>query len=79
VISNPPANDVPARAPADWNSPKPDSLAKPTWYPAALAFGVTLTTWGLIVSAIVLAMGLAVVILSLSGWIRDIRHERARD
>jgi hypothetical protein len=62
--------------PPDWNTPKPDALAKPTWWPAALAFGVTLTAWGLIAAAIVLAVGLVVVIMSLAGWIRDICHER---
>ena len=76
MTSKPAADETSAGAPSDWSSPKPETLAEPTWYPAALAFGVTLTAWGLIASAIVLAMGLVVVVLSLSGWIGDIRHER---
>jgi hypothetical protein len=75
-MSNLDANKKPAGAPSDWNAPKPDILTKPTWWPAALAFGGTLTAWGLITSAIVLVIGLAVVIVSLAGWIGDICHER---
>jgi len=72
----PPANEPAVPAPADWNPPKPEILAKPTWSPAALAFGITLTAWGLITSAIVLAIGLVIVIGSLAAWIGDICHER---
>jgi hypothetical protein len=75
-MSNLDTNETPACAPSAWNAPKPDVLAKPTWWPAALAFGITLIAWGLITSAIVLAMGLVVVIVSLAGWIGDICHER---
>ena len=75
-MSNPHADKIQSSAPADWNSPKPDTLTKPTWWPAALAFGITLTAWGLIASPVILAMGLVVVIVSLAGWIGDICHER---
>jgi hypothetical protein len=75
-MSNPASNERPVRAPLDWNTPKPENLAKPTWWPAALAFGATLTAWGLITSAVVLVIGLAIVIVSLAGWIGDICHER---
>lgn len=70
---------APAGAPPEWSSPKPETVARPSWYPAAFAFGVTLTAWGLITSAIVFAMGMGILILSVSGWIGDIRDERKRD
>ena len=59
----------------DWNVPRPEALVAPTWWPAALALGSTLIAWGLVSSLIVLAVGLAVFVVSLAGWIGDIRHE----
>jgi hypothetical protein len=58
-----------------WSRPKPEVLAKPTWWPAALALGATLFVWGLVTSFIILAIGLAASAISLAGWIGDIRHE----
>ena len=60
----------------EWSSPKPEVLAEPTWWPAALAFGSTLLAWGLVTSFIIALIGLAVFAVSLAGWIRDIRHEQ---
>ena len=62
-----------------WNTPKPEQLAEPTWWPAALAFGVTLTVWGLVASTFIIAIGLLTIAVSFAGWIRDIRHERNQD
>jgi hypothetical protein len=62
-----------------WNRPKPEKLVKPTWWPAAFAFGTTLVAWGLITSVIIVGTGLVVVAVSLKGWIEDIRHERNED
>jgi hypothetical protein len=60
----------------DWSRPKPDLLARPTYFPAALAFGITLLFWGLVASPVVLIAGAIVLVASLTGWIREIRHER---
>jgi hypothetical protein len=65
--------------PANWNPAKPEKLPEPTWWPAAIALGVTLTVWGLVASFIVFGMGLAIVIVSLAGWIGDICHERKQN
>lgn len=60
---------------ADWNRPKPEVLAEPTWYPAALALGATLLVWGLVTSLIIMGIGVGVFALALAGWIQAIRHE----
>jgi hypothetical protein len=60
---------------SQWSRPKPEKLAKPTWWPAALAFGATLLVWGLIASCVILICGALVTAISLTGWIGDIRHE----
>lgn len=58
-----------------WNRPKPDLVPRPTTWPAALALGIALVGWGLITSPVILAVGLVVFIVSLRGWIGEIRHE----
>jgi hypothetical protein len=75
--SNEGLNEAPVRVQPDWNVPKPETLLPPTWWPAALALGITLTAWGLIVSGIVFAIGLIVFTVALTGWIGDMCHERA--
>jgi hypothetical protein len=59
-----------------WNKPKPDRVPRSTAWPAAMALGVTLLAWGLITSPVVLGVGVALLAISLSGWIGEIRHER---
>jgi hypothetical protein len=58
-----------------WNRPKPEKLARPTWWPAAMAFGATLLVWGLIASCVILVCGAILTAASLIGWIGEIRHE----
>lgn len=72
-MSTPTAEDTPT---SDWTLTKPETLARPTWAPAALGFGITLTAWGLIVSTIVVVVGVLVMIASLVRWIGEIRDER---
>jgi hypothetical protein len=59
-----------------WNVPKPDAVPRPTSWPAGLALGITLFAWGIISSPVILAVGLVVFVVSLAGWIGEIRHER---
>ena len=59
-----------------WHTPKPERLPKPTYWPAALAFGVTLLAWGPVTSWIVATVGFIVCAISLAGWIGDLRYER---
>jgi hypothetical protein len=52
-----------------------EALPKPTFWPAGMAFGVTFLLWGLITSPVLIVAGLAIVAVSLAGWIGDLRHE----
>ena len=54
--------------------PKPDTIPRPTYFPVGLAFGITLLLWGFVTSPVVLGMGLLVFIVSLAGWIGEMRH-----
>jgi hypothetical protein len=41
-----------------------------------MALGVTFVAWGLVTSPVVLGLGGALLVVSLGGWIGEIRHER---
>jgi hypothetical protein len=59
----------------DWNVPRPERIPRPTSWPAAMALGITLFAWGLITSPVVLGLGLTLFLLSLGGWIGEMRHD----
>jgi hypothetical protein len=59
-----------------WNVPKPELIPRPTPWPPGLALGIGLFAWGIIASEVILAIGLLVFVVSLWGWIGEIRHER---
>jgi hypothetical protein len=73
INPSPPTAECP---PSGWNTPRPETLPLPTWWPAATALGTTLAAWGLISSVLVLGIGMLVFLVALAGWIGDIRHER---
>jgi hypothetical protein len=59
-----------------WTRLPPDRSPRPTFFPAGLALGVAFILWGLVTSVVVPAIGVAIFITALAGWIREIRHER---
>ena len=59
-----------------WNQAKPATIPRPTGWPAAMAFAITLVFWSLITSPVIAVIGGASFIISLAGWIYEIRHER---
>jgi hypothetical protein len=60
-----------------WSVPHPEVMPRPTFWPAALAFAVTFLLWGIVTSPIITIVGAILLVVSLSGWIGDIRNERA--
>lgn len=71
-----PASAVAPGGQQGWSQARPAAVPRPTYVPAAMAFGLTLLLWGLVASPVVLGVGVAVVVASLVGWIREMRHER---
>jgi uncharacterized membrane protein len=61
-----------------WNSALPEHIPAPTFAPAALAFGISFFTWGLITSPVLWVIGLAIFVIALASWIGEIRHEAKR-
>jgi hypothetical protein len=63
-------------APPDWNPALPETVSEPTLWPPAFSLAITLCLWGLVSSLIITVTGVVLFIISLAGWIGDIRHER---
>lgn len=60
--------------PDGWSRPLPERVARPTYWPATLAFGATLTLWGPVTTYLISAVGIALSALALVGWIAEVRH-----
>lgn len=62
--------------PPDWGKPRPAIIPRPTYWPAGTAFGITFLFWGIVTSPVVTGAGCVVLVVSLVGWIGEMRHER---
>lgn len=51
-----------------------ESPLSPTYWPATLAFGITLLCWGLVTTWIISVVGLIVFAVGLAGWIGELCH-----
>ena len=67
---------APQSTPPDWEPLPPESLPRPTFFPAGLAMGTTFIFWGLITSWVVFLVGVGLFVAALAGWVAEIRHER---
>ncbi len=54
---------------------KPEELPKPTYWPFFLALGLMFMGWGLLSTWLFSVAGLLVFLISLFGWINNMRHE----
>ncbi len=59
-----------------WTAARPATVPGPSGWPAALALAITFLAWAIVTSLIVAIAGLALFVVSLAGWIGEIRHER---
>ena len=69
---------APPESHSSWTVLPPEKLPAPSIWPATLALAITFLVWGLVTSLIITGVGLALFAVALAGWIRDIRHERAK-
>ncbi len=72
------AQSIPPELPPGWNVSRPEKLPEPSIWPATLALSITFLVWGLVTSLIITGVGLGLFAVALAGWIRDLRHERAK-
>ncbi len=69
-MSNP-TSPGPAPAP----SGQPIHVSPPSHWPIVLAVGIALGLAGLVLSWVVVAVGLIIMVVSITAWIRDARKE----
>jgi hypothetical protein len=58
-----------------WSRAQPEIVPRPTYWPAAMAFGITFILWGLITSWVVLLAGFLALGAALLGWIEELLLE----
>jgi hypothetical protein len=62
----------PDRDMQDWNRPLPEALARPTYWPAMLALGMTLALLGPVTSLAISVVGVGLAIAALVGWVGEL-------
>jgi len=76
-----------SNTPVGWNKPKPEKLPRPGYWPFLMALGIVFILWGLALGfnevfstmIIISGVGLIIFIISLAGWIGDLRDERKNE
>ncbi len=56
-----------------WTTPLPERLPRQTYWPAMLAFGMTVTLLGPVTSMAISVAGGVFAAVALAGWIAEIR------
>jgi hypothetical protein len=62
----------------EWSTPLPASIPRPTFWPAALAYGITFLMWGIVTSMVLVVVGGLVFVAAIVGWIGELRLEQRR-
>ncbi len=57
-----------------WSVPKPVTVPRRTPWPAAAALGMVLILWGVVTVYLVAAVGIALLSVSVLGWIQELRR-----
>ncbi len=58
-----------------WTVPHDEPLPRPTAWPLGLAFSVTFVLWGIVSSPFITYVGAGLLVISIAGWIGELRHE----
>jgi hypothetical protein len=72
--SQPEEPAAPANARPGWQTPQPETLPAPTYWPVVMAAGIIFFLWGTVTTLIISLVGLVMFAIALAGWIGDLRH-----
>jgi hypothetical protein len=61
--------------PSGWNTPKPDVVPSPSYWPFMLSVGAALFGFGLLTSKLIGLAGIALLVLAVVKWVGRLRHE----
>jgi hypothetical protein len=62
-----------------WSRPKPETLPRPTYWPVVMALSIIFIAWGIVTTWIIASVGAVLFVLSLAGWIGEIRNEQREE
>lgn len=62
-----------------WSRPKPKTLPRPTYWPVVMALGIIFIAWGVVTTWIIASVGAVLFVISLAGWIGEIRNEQREE
>ena len=65
---------APAALKPGWRALPSESLPSPTYYPVIMGLAITLMAWGPVTTLVISAIGLMLFIVSLGGWIGEMRR-----
>ena len=68
-----PGLDEPLRP--GWSRPRPEKIPRPTYWPAIVGLGITLTFWGMISTIFLGATGVIFLIIGITGWVWELMYE----
>lgn len=68
-------DDKPLVVDQHWNDAKPDAIPPPTYWPAVMAFGLTLLAWSALASPVMTVLGLGFLVASVIGWVRELYND----
>ena len=58
-----------------WSRPRPNKIPRPTYWPAVVGLGITLTFWGMISTIFLGATGVVFLIIGVTGWVWELMYE----
>ncbi len=58
-----------------WHRALPETIPRPTFWPAVLAFGATLIGFGVQTSFLLSGVGAVIFVVATARWIGEIHHE----
>jgi hypothetical protein len=65
-----------APASVAWTAPRVQIIPRATYSPAVMALAIVCLLWGLLTSYLISLLGVVLLVVSLAGWIGELRHER---
>lgn len=72
----PPGGPLPSTdSQSEWNAARPETLPRPTYWPAVLALGIAALAFGVVTTIIIGGVGLVLCALAIGGWIAELRRE----
>jgi hypothetical protein len=58
-----------------WSKPHGMHIPEPTYMPVVMAIGIICMLWGIVTTYLITLVGVVFFVISIWGWIGELRHE----